>query len=64
VDIFTPGKLDVDIVKNMAEEHPDVLRDHGFIRNLLKKDENVLKEFQQFLSKYRLSSHCWIWAEK
>ena len=64
VDIFTPGKLDVDIVKNMVEEQPDVLRDHRFILNLLKQDEDVLKEFQQFLSKYRLSSHCWIWALK
>jgi hypothetical protein len=64
VDIFTPGKLDVDIVKNTVEERPDALNDQRFIRNLLKLDEKVLKEFQQFLSKHRLSSHCWIWAEK
>lgn len=64
VDIFTPGKLDVDIVKNTVEERPDALNDQRFIRNLLKLDENVLKEFQQFLSKHRLSSHCWIWAIK
>ena len=64
VDIFTPGKLDVDIVKNTVEERPDALNDQRFIRNLLKLDEKVLKEFQQFLSKHRLSSHCWVWAVK
>jgi len=64
VDIFTPGKLDVDIVKNTMEERPDALNDQRFIRNLLKLDEKALKEFQQFLSKHRLSSHCWIWAVK
>jgi SAM-dependent methyltransferase len=64
VDIFTPGKLDVDIVKNTVEERDDALRGQRFIRNLLKQDEKVLKEFQQFLSKHRLSSHCWVWAVK
>ncbi len=64
VDVFTPGKLDVDIVKNLVEEQPDVLKGQRFIHNLLKKDEKVLNAFQQFLSKKRLSSHCWIWAEK
>lgn len=64
VDIFTPGKLDVDIVKNTVEERPDALNDQRFVRNLLKLDEKALKEFQQFLSKHRLSSHCWIWAVK
>jgi hypothetical protein len=64
VDIFTPGKLDVDIVKNTVEERPDALNDQRFIRNLLKLDEKALKEFQQFLSKHRLSSHCWVWAVK
>ena len=64
VDIFTPGKLDVDIVKNTVEEWPDALNDQRFIRNLLKLDEKALKEFQNFLSKHRLSSHCWVWAVK
>lgn len=64
VDIFTPGKLDVDIVKNTVEERPDALNDQRFIRNLLKLDEKALKEFQQFLSKHRLSSHCWVWTVK
>jgi SAM-dependent methyltransferase len=64
VDIFTPGELDVDIVKNTMEERPDAINDQRFIWHLLKLDENVLKEFQQFLNKHRLSSHCWVWAAK
>ena len=54
----------MDIVKNMVEEIPDVLRDQRFVRNLFRQDKNVLKEFQEFLTKNRMSSHCWIWAEK
>jgi len=64
VVIFTPGKLDVDIVRNTIEEGYEVIREQRFICNLLKQDEMVLKEFQQFLSRNRLSSHCWVWAEK
>lgn len=64
VVIFTPGKLDLDIVKNTVKERADVLKSQRFVRNLLKQDEKVLSEFQQFLSKHRLSSHCWVWAEK
>ena len=64
VQIFTPGKLDVDIVKNTVAEKPDILTGQRFIKNLLGRSEDVLKEFQKFLRDHQLSSHCWIWAEK
>jgi len=64
VRIFTPGKLDVDIVKNALTEKPEILTGQRFIKNLLGRSEDVLKEFQKFLSDHQLSSHCWIWAEK
>lgn len=64
VRIFTPGKLDVDIVKNFLAEKPDILGNQRMVKNLLAKDDEALKDFQEFLSKHQLSSHCWIWAEK
>jgi SAM-dependent methyltransferase len=62
--IYTPGRLDVDIVKNILNEKPHILAGHRFLTHLLKQDERVLKSFQRFLSEHQLSSHCWIWAEK
>ncbi len=62
--IFTPGKLDVDIVKNFVSENPDILTGQRFIKNLVGKNEETLKDFQTFLSNHQFSSHCWIWAEK
>lgn len=64
IRIFTPGKLDVDIVKNSAAEEPGILTDQRFIKNLLDRSEETLKAFQMFLSDHELSSHCWIWAKK
>jgi SAM-dependent methyltransferase len=64
IRIFTPGKLDVDIVKNFVAEKPDILMGQRFIKNLLERSEETLKDFQMFLSDHLFSSHCWIWAEK
>jgi len=64
IRIFTPGKLDVDIVKNFVAEKPDILAGQRFIKNLLGRNEGTLNDFQMFLSDHRFSSHCWIWAEK
>ena len=62
--IFTPGKIDVDIVKNTMREHPEFEIKQRFIHHLIKQDDRVIKNFQQFLSENCLSSHCWVWAEK
>lgn len=64
VEIFTPGKLDVDIVKNALKEKTDIEHKQRFIRSLLDKDDDTLTTFQQFLAEHQLSSHCWIWAIK
>ncbi|MCG8572856.1 MAG: class I SAM-dependent methyltransferase [Spirochaetes bacterium] len=64
INIFTPGKLDVDIVKNYISENPAYISENHFIKTLLSKNEKVLNNFQIFLSENQLSSHCWIWAEK
>ena len=64
IRIFTPGKLDVDIVRNAAAENPQILSGQRFVHHLLSQGEKCLAEFQNFLSENRLSSHCWIWVEK
>ena len=57
IDIWTPGVLDVDIVKNnpMVDE---------FTRVLVSRGEKAVMEFQSFLQKYQLSSHVWVLARK
>jgi SAM-dependent methyltransferase len=57
IDIWTPGVLDVDIVKNspMINE---------FTRVLVSRGEKAVEEFQSFLQKYQLSSHVWVMAKK
>ena len=55
--IETPGKLDVDIVKNMYEEIPE-LELPNFVEYLIKERDNTTHiEFQEFLRKNNLSSH-------
>jgi SAM-dependent methyltransferase len=62
--IFTPGKLDVDIVKGMIKKYPDVLKKNEFILQLMEKDDSILNAFQKFLAENQLSSHCWAWVKK
>jgi 2-polyprenyl-3-methyl-5-hydroxy-6-metoxy-1,4-benzoquinol methylase len=55
--IETPGKLDVDIVKNMYDEIPE-LKLPSFVDYLIRnRDSSTHKEFQEFLQKNNLSSH-------
>ncbi len=55
--IETPGKLDIDIVKNMYDEIPD-LKMPDFVEYLIKnRDETTHSQFQEFLQKNNLSSH-------
>lgn len=57
VEVWTPGKLDVDIVCNATT-------DNHFINALQRRGEKALKEFQEFLVKHKLSSHTWVLAKK
>jgi SAM-dependent methyltransferase len=56
VSVTTPGRLDVDIVRNRLLNEPglDVPR---FARSIAEAPESVRTAFQQFLSDNRLSSH-------
>ena len=58
----TPGKLDLDIVKNNYREKDVEL--NRFLKYLIEKtDDNVQTEFQTFLQKNKLSSHMHIIAK-
>ena len=59
VEIKTPGRLDVDIVRNAVNGNPSLLEGNRFLTRLLE-DEEGAKSFQKFLSENKLSSHAWI----
>lgn len=61
VQITTPGRLDVDIVRNHAlSGSADVLP--GFVRVLLSRGDDAQADFQDFLARHRMSSHASVWA--
>ncbi len=59
VEVTTPGNLDVDIVLN---NHTSLAIENRFFNTLSDRGEEALGEFQNFLTKYQLSSHCWVSA--
>lgn len=64
LDVFTPGKLDVDIVRKALRDDPALLTDQPFLEQLFAGPESAQAAFQRFLARNRLSSHCWVWAAK
>lgn len=62
IRVFTPGKLDVNIVENALKEKGDALGNQRFVKTMINRGPKTLKEFQIFLSDHQLSSHCWVWA--
>ena len=65
VEVVTPGRLDVDILRNAWLADPSVLDNHRFLRTLLeRRDTAVHQAFQDFLAANRLSSHAWVIARK
>lgn len=63
VSVTTPGRLDVDIVRNRILNEPD-LEVPRFARALAEAPEPARAAFQQFLSGHRLSSHIQCVARK
>ncbi len=62
VDVSTPGVLDVDIIRNVANDDTEFLTEHRFLRSVLH-DKKIAQEFQSFLSENRLSSHAWVFGQ-
>ena len=63
VQVLTPGRLDVDIVRGALAGDPSSVDDR-FLRLLLSQPPDVLDAFQRFLAEHRLSSHVWVLAKK
>jgi len=61
--VTTPGKLDVDIVRNVARSDAKLLAQHRFLRTLLTNDDTA-DAFQKFLSANLLSSHAWVMGRR
>ncbi len=65
IEIETPGRLDMDIIKNALDE--GILKrseiDPFLAWVIYESDEEVKENFQQFLANHEMSSHIWIWAQ-
>ncbi len=59
ISVTTPGKLDVDIVRNAAARDPRLLEEHRFLTRILENPERAAA-FQTFLAENQMSSHTWI----
>ncbi|MBN2583291.1 MAG: class I SAM-dependent methyltransferase [Planctomycetes bacterium] len=61
VQVTTPGKLDVDIIRSQMP--PDEMP--RFLRTIYaRNDEEMLRRLQALLADHRLSSHAWIVARR
>lgn len=64
IDICTPGKLDLDIIRNTMQEMPK-LPVPRFIEYVIKqRGQKTLEQFQEFLQANNLSSHARVVARK
>lgn len=63
IEVRTPGKLDVDIVRNAWAADPVLAAEHRFLQHLIA-DEERSAAFQNFLADNLLSSHAWVMGRK
>lgn len=57
MELTTPSKLDVDIVRNIVKENPSILLPRFIQQMVFEGSDEVRQRFQQFLQANRLSSH-------
>jgi len=64
IELSTPGRVDVEIVRNVLKSNPDILMPE-FIQYILKnRDERTWHSLQDFLQQNRLSSYVRVAARK
>ena len=63
LDVFTPGEIDIDIVRNKVSEG-FVIKDEFLEKLVMSDDESVRLSFQVFLKENLRSSHMWVIAQK
>jgi 2-polyprenyl-3-methyl-5-hydroxy-6-metoxy-1,4-benzoquinol methylase len=59
ISVTTPGKLDVDIIRNSCLDNIELVNGQRFIKKLID-DSELRDSFQAFLAENTLSSHAWI----
>jgi len=64
IELSTPGRVDVEIVRNALENEPGVSLPEFFEYILKERDENTWHSLQDFLQRNRLSSYLRIAARK
>lgn len=64
IEVSTPGRLDVEIVKRTYEENPGLAADRFWKYIFNNRDAAALHSFQEYLQQFRLSSHVRIAAIK
>jgi len=62
-EVYTPGQLDVDIVRNAYINDSNILQENKFIKSILK-NEKLAANFQSFLVDNKLSSHAWVLGKR
>lgn len=63
-NLTTPGRLDVDIVRNALAENPDIEIDPLWAELVSSEDERLRAGLQELLVQNRLSSHLMVLARK
>ena len=65
LDVFTPGKLDTELVRNKILSGDLVLKDNDFVKQILIDNwKEIGNNFQQFLVNHNMSSNMWAVAQK
>jgi len=65
LEILTPGKLDVEIIREKALSGVLDLTSQPFLKKIiLDGDDKVRKDLQRFLNSHLMSSHLWAVAQK
>ncbi len=64
IEVSTPGRLDVEIVKRVYEDNPGIPIDSFWKYIFDNRDKNTLHSLQEYLQQFRLSSHVRIAAIK
>jgi 2-polyprenyl-3-methyl-5-hydroxy-6-metoxy-1,4-benzoquinol methylase len=65
LELFTPGKLDADIVRNKIIAGEFDVSNNPFLRTILiERWDELGQNFQDFLRENKLSSHMWVVAQK
>jgi SAM-dependent methyltransferase len=64
IEVSTPGRLDLEIVKKVYEEDPDIPLDPFWKYVLRHRSEDAGRSFQEWLQRFQLSAHVRIAAKK